>query len=234
MKSSQGPRSHSEQKLLVHKKTSNQKSVWWCLCGYSSNNRIANDLIESNMFPVSDYLFPLYCFPKKLHHVFALTVCCLEAFGPGYEDTLQRHDTSSEIPNIKINGLYRSAVKKPEDFRASFWLSSQLLWPWSEKGHVNLNKKIFRGNIPRPGLSDGRGRRRWNQVAVVRFSFPCSPGSQRCSGQCGQRAAKRRLLFVYQGVKLSIGVCFMVTQKHLCLQTNPNPICTHSCRSGFE
>lgn len=37
-----------------------------------------------------DYLFPLDRFPKKLHDIFALTVCGLEAFGPCNKDTLKR------------------------------------------------------------------------------------------------------------------------------------------------
>lgn len=41
------------------------------------------------MIDLSVYLFPLDGVPEKLHHIFTLTVCGLEAFGPGDEDTLQ-------------------------------------------------------------------------------------------------------------------------------------------------
>jgi hypothetical protein len=38
---------------------------------------------------VQPHLFPLDALPEKLHHVFTLTVCAFEAFGPVHKDTLK-------------------------------------------------------------------------------------------------------------------------------------------------
>lgn len=109
---------------------------------------------------ISDYLFPLDCFPKKLHHIFTLTVRGLEAFSPGYQCPLRSYRTNT-VKHTQTLGLKKE-----------------------------VNSERGTSNVLRPSWSEGRGRRRWSPVAVERFSFPCSPGSRRCSAQCGRRAGR--------------------------------------------
>lgn len=46
--------------------------------------------MERGTLFVCDYLFSLDRLPQKLYDIFSLTVCCLEAFRPGYQNTLWR------------------------------------------------------------------------------------------------------------------------------------------------
>lgn len=64
-----------------------------------------------------DHLFPLDGFSKELYHILPLTVCGLEAFGPGDKDALQSTDHQISLTAAQIlsrNDTFKmSIIQRP-------------------------------------------------------------------------------------------------------------------------
>lgn len=96
-----------------------------------------------------------------------------------------RHDCHSE--NDQWNILWNANVDHNCQWEwFHFWriLHDRIYFGFSSR--VDVSQQI--NYSPHPGSSGGRGRKMWSPEADGRSSCPCSPGSQRCSTQCGQRA----------------------------------------------
>lgn len=123
-----------------------------------------------------------------------LHLCCSTGW---HSCTLTACSAATFVPTF-------SAVSTPR--AVPYWFQSTrqlLLWRLTNRlkkhyfmkarGHSHLKHFMLWQSfsdqaLPGPVCSDDRGRRTWTPEVRMPLSGPCTPGSPRCSPQCGQRA----------------------------------------------